>query len=130
MEREIEEKRVQMRDLEKQIVESNEASISNTSLADMQQVHSPSPLLNFSFRRFIVYYLYFIKFYQHLLLFPSLKQTMMKLMTQCDEKGFELEVSMLFRYPWSLCCIGKYNNLLNITKSNYKFMVLTFYANL
>ncbi|GKB26354.1 kinesin-like protein KIN-7D, mitochondrial, partial [Tanacetum coccineum] len=55
LEREIEEKRRQMRVLEKQIIESNEASISNTSLADMQQ-------------------------------------TMMKLMTQCDEKGFELEI--------------------------------------
>ncbi|MFS7998555.1 putative plus-end-directed kinesin ATPase transcription factor C2H2 family [Helianthus anomalus] len=55
LEREIEEKRRQMRVLEKQIIESNEASISNTSLADMQQ-------------------------------------TMMRLMTQCDEKGFELEI--------------------------------------
>ncbi|KAL8264530.1 hypothetical protein R6Q59_022660 [Mikania micrantha] len=55
LELEIEEKRKQMRALEKQIVESNEASISNTSLSDMQQ-------------------------------------TMMKLMTQCDEKGFELEL--------------------------------------
>ncbi|KAJ9561039.1 hypothetical protein OSB04_006199 [Centaurea solstitialis] len=55
LEREIEEKRRQMRDLEKQIIESNEASISNTSLADMQQ-------------------------------------TMMRLMTECDEKGFELEI--------------------------------------
>ncbi|KAK1423909.1 hypothetical protein QVD17_19220 [Tagetes erecta] len=55
LEQEIEEKRRQMRVLEKQIIESNEASISNTSLADMQQ-------------------------------------TMMRLMTQCDEKGFELEI--------------------------------------
>ncbi|KAL4555583.1 hypothetical protein LXL04_038206 [Taraxacum kok-saghyz] len=55
LEREIEEKRRQMRDMEKQIIASNEASISNTSLADMQQ-------------------------------------TMMRLMTQCDEKGFELEI--------------------------------------
>ncbi|KAM0007646.1 hypothetical protein Hdeb2414_s0136g00808691 [Helianthus debilis subsp. tardiflorus] len=55
LEREIEEKRRQMRVLEKQIIESNEVSISNTSLADMQQ-------------------------------------TMMRLMTQCDEKGFELEI--------------------------------------
>ncbi|KAI3695489.1 hypothetical protein L1987_78486 [Smallanthus sonchifolius] len=55
LELEIEEKRGQMRVLEKQIIESNEASISNTSLADMQQ-------------------------------------TMMRLMTQCDEKGFELEI--------------------------------------
>ncbi|KAK9056711.1 hypothetical protein SSX86_024073 [Deinandra increscens subsp. villosa] len=55
LEQEIEEKRRQMRDLEKQIIESNEASISNTSLSDMQQ-------------------------------------TMMKLMTQCDEKDFELEI--------------------------------------
>nr|GFD03208.1 kinesin-like protein KIN-7D, mitochondrial [Tanacetum cinerariifolium] len=59
LEREIEEKRRQMRVLEKQIIESNEASISNTSLADMQQ-------------------------------------TMMKLMTQCDEKGFELEKNVYF----------------------------------
>ncbi|KAD5318168.1 hypothetical protein E3N88_18114 [Mikania micrantha] len=55
LELEIEEKRRQMRVLEKQIIESNEASISNISLADMQQ-------------------------------------TMMRLMTQCDEKGFELEI--------------------------------------
>ncbi|KAK1439887.1 hypothetical protein QVD17_05711 [Tagetes erecta] len=55
LEQEIEEKRRQMRVLEKQIIESNEASISNTSLADMQQ-------------------------------------TMMRLMTQCDEKDFELEI--------------------------------------
>ncbi|GJT13876.1 kinesin-like protein KIN-7D, mitochondrial [Tanacetum coccineum] len=44
-----------MRDLEKHIVESNEASFSNTSLADMLQ-------------------------------------TMMQLMNQIDEKGFELEI--------------------------------------
>ncbi|XP_076940895.1 kinesin-like protein KIN-7D, mitochondrial [Bidens hawaiensis] len=55
LEKEIEEKRRQMRVLEKQIIASNEASISNTSLADMQQ-------------------------------------TMMRLMKQCDEKGFELEI--------------------------------------
>ncbi|GKD85921.1 kinesin-like protein KIN-7D, mitochondrial, partial [Tanacetum coccineum] len=48
-------KKASMRDLEKQIVESNEASISNTSLADMQQ-------------------------------------TMMQLMKQIDEKGFELKI--------------------------------------
>ncbi|KAJ9537874.1 hypothetical protein OSB04_030607 [Centaurea solstitialis] len=55
LQREIEEKRSQMRVLEEQIIESNQASISNTSLADMQQ-------------------------------------TMMRLMTQCDEKDFELEI--------------------------------------
>ncbi|KVH93143.1 Kinesin, motor domain-containing protein [Cynara cardunculus var. scolymus] len=52
---EIEEKRRQMRVLEKQIIESNQASISSTSLVDMQQA-------------------------------------MMRLMTQCDEKDFELEI--------------------------------------
>lgn len=38
MEREIQEKRRQMRVLEQRIIESGEASISNASLVDMQQV--------------------------------------------------------------------------------------------
>ncbi|PWA80294.1 zinc finger, ZZ-type, JmjC domain-containing protein [Artemisia annua] len=40
LEREIEENRRQMRALEKQIIEINEASISNTSLANMKQIES------------------------------------------------------------------------------------------
>ncbi|XP_052193682.1 kinesin-like protein KIN-7D, mitochondrial [Diospyros lotus] len=55
LEREILEKRRQMRILEQRIIESGEASIANTSLVDMQQ-------------------------------------TVMKLMTQCSEKDFELEI--------------------------------------
>ncbi|CAK9140078.1 unnamed protein product, partial [Ilex paraguariensis] len=55
LEREIIEKRRQMRVLEQRIIESGEASISNASLVEMQQ-------------------------------------TLMKLMTQCNEKGFELEI--------------------------------------
>ncbi|XP_043712622.1 kinesin-like protein KIN-7D, mitochondrial isoform X2 [Telopea speciosissima] len=55
LEREIQEKRMQMRVLEQRITESGEASISNASLVDMQQ-------------------------------------TLMKLMTQCNEKSFELEI--------------------------------------
>ncbi|XP_059654084.1 kinesin-like protein KIN-7D, mitochondrial isoform X2 [Cornus florida] len=55
MERDIQEKRRQMRALEQRIIESGEASISNASLVDMQQ-------------------------------------TVMRLMTQCNEKGFELEI--------------------------------------
>ncbi|CAN4107475.1 unnamed protein product [Withania somnifera] len=55
LERDIEEKREQMRILEQRIVESGEVSISSASLVEMQQ-------------------------------------TLMKLMTQCSEKGFELEI--------------------------------------
>ncbi|KAJ4965690.1 hypothetical protein NE237_017539 [Protea cynaroides] len=55
LEHEIQEKRMQMRVLERRIIESGEASISNASSVDMQQ-------------------------------------TMMKLMTQCNEKSFELEI--------------------------------------
>ncbi|KAL5706624.1 Kinesin-like protein KIN-7D [Ranunculus cassubicifolius] len=55
LESEIQEKRRQMRVLEKHITESGEASITNASLVDMQQ-------------------------------------TLMRLMTQCNEKGFELEI--------------------------------------
>ncbi|MBA0842708.1 hypothetical protein Goarm_002515, partial [Gossypium armourianum] len=56
LEREIQEKRRQMRALEQHIIESGEASISNASFVEMQQ-------------------------------------TVMKLMTQCNEKSFELECS-------------------------------------
>ncbi|XP_028080239.1 kinesin-like protein KIN-7D, mitochondrial isoform X2 [Camellia sinensis] len=55
LEREILEKRRQMRILEQRITESGEASIANASLVDMQQ-------------------------------------TVMKLMAQCNEKGFDLEI--------------------------------------
>ncbi|KAI5673183.1 hypothetical protein M9H77_13547 [Catharanthus roseus] len=55
LEREIQEKKMQMRILEQRIIESGEASIANASLVEMQQ-------------------------------------TLMKLMTQCNEKGFELEI--------------------------------------
>ncbi|XP_057966140.1 kinesin-like protein KIN-7D, mitochondrial isoform X2 [Malania oleifera] len=55
LEREIQEKRRQMRALEQRIVESGEASIASASLVEMQQ-------------------------------------TVMRLMTQCNEKGFELEI--------------------------------------
>ncbi|KAF3944751.1 hypothetical protein CMV_028807 [Castanea mollissima] len=55
LEREIQEKRRQMMALEQRIIESGEASISNSSLVEMQQ-------------------------------------TLMRLMTQCNEKGFELEI--------------------------------------
>uniref|UniRef100_A0A803Q9R2 Kinesin-like protein KIN-7D, mitochondrial n=1 Tax=Cannabis sativa TaxID=3483 RepID=A0A803Q9R2_CANSA len=55
LEREIQEKRRQMRVLEQRIVESGEASVANASMVDMQQ-------------------------------------TVKRLMTQCNEKGFELEI--------------------------------------
>ncbi|PKA64190.1 Kinesin-like protein NACK1 [Apostasia shenzhenica] len=55
LEREIEEKRKQMRVLEQRISESREASVANASLVEMQQ-------------------------------------TVVKLMTHCNEKGFELEI--------------------------------------
>ncbi|KAE8654335.1 Kinesin-related protein 11 [Hibiscus syriacus] len=55
LEREIQEKRKQMRAFEQHIIESGEASIANASFVDMQQ-------------------------------------TVMKLMTQCNEKSFELEI--------------------------------------
>lgn len=78
-----------MRALERQIVESNEASISNTSLTDMQQVHF------FSLYFFLlIYCLSTIYTLSTFPFFVTPKQTMMKLMTQCDEKGFELEVSI------------------------------------
>ncbi|KAL5855921.1 hypothetical protein ACOSQ4_005723 [Xanthoceras sorbifolium] len=55
LEREIQEKRRQMRVLEQRIIESGEASMANASMVDMQQ-------------------------------------TVMRLMTQCNEKAFELEI--------------------------------------
>ncbi|KAL2477120.1 Kinesin motor family protein [Forsythia ovata] len=55
LELEIQEKRRQMRVLERRIVESGEASVANASMVEMQQ-------------------------------------TVMKLMAQCSEKGFELEI--------------------------------------
>lgn len=55
LEREIQEKRRQMRVLEQRIIESGEASMANASLVDMQQ-------------------------------------TVMRLMAQCNEKGFDLEL--------------------------------------
>ncbi|CAN1320117.1 Kinesin-like protein KIN-7D, mitochondrial [Linum perenne] len=55
LEREIQDKRRQMRALEQRIIESGEASIANGSLVDMQQ-------------------------------------TVMQLMTQCNQKAFELEI--------------------------------------
>ncbi|KAK3412575.1 kinesin-like protein KIN-7D, mitochondrial [Eucalyptus grandis] len=55
LEREIQDKRRQMRALEQHITESGEASIANASLVEMQQ-------------------------------------TVMRLMAQCNEKGFELEI--------------------------------------
>ncbi|KAL5985811.1 hypothetical protein ACLOJK_027798 [Asimina triloba] len=55
LESEIQEKRRQMRALEKHIMESGEASMANASIVDMQR-------------------------------------NVMKLMTQCNEKGFELEI--------------------------------------
>ncbi|PON99874.1 Kinesin-like protein [Trema orientale] len=55
LEREIQEKRRQMRVLEQRIVESGEASVANASMVEMQQ-------------------------------------TVKRLMTQCNEKGFELEI--------------------------------------
>ncbi|KAI9182153.1 hypothetical protein LWI28_022606 [Acer negundo] len=55
LEREIHEKRRQMRVLEQRIIESGEASMANASMFDMQQ-------------------------------------TVMRLMTQCNEKAFELEI--------------------------------------
>ncbi|GAA0149458.1 microtubule binding motor protein [Lithospermum erythrorhizon] len=55
LEREIQEKKRQMRILEQRIVESSEASVANSSLAEMQQ-------------------------------------TVMKLMSQCSEQSFELEI--------------------------------------
>ncbi|XP_034902359.1 kinesin-like protein KIN-7D, mitochondrial isoform X2 [Populus alba] len=55
LEREIQEKKRQMRVLEQRIIESGEASIANASMVDMQQ-------------------------------------TVMRLMTQCNEKAFELEI--------------------------------------
>ncbi|XP_057783131.1 kinesin-like protein KIN-7D, mitochondrial [Salvia miltiorrhiza] len=55
LERDIQEKRKQMRALEQRIVERSEASVANASMVEMQQ-------------------------------------TVMKLMAQCSEKGFELEI--------------------------------------
>ncbi|GAB4834357.1 hypothetical protein Ancab_032612 [Ancistrocladus abbreviatus] len=60
LEHEIQEKKMQMRILEQHIIQSVEASVSNASLVDMQQV------------------------------------TVMRLMTQCNEKSFELEVRIGF----------------------------------
>ncbi|KAF7810847.1 kinesin-like protein KIN-7D, mitochondrial [Senna tora] len=56
LEREIQEKKKQMRVLEQRIIENGEASMANTSLVEMQQ------------------------------------QTVTRLMTQCNEKAFELEI--------------------------------------
>lgn len=73
-----------MRILEQRIVESGEVSISSASLVEMQQVVS-----HYSFFSLIGF-----PFYGDLCLSHSSNfcQTLMKLMTQCSEKGFELEV--------------------------------------
>ncbi|KAG9135044.1 hypothetical protein Leryth_011545 [Lithospermum erythrorhizon] len=63
LEREIQEKKRQMGILEQRIVESSEASVANSSLAEMQQ-------------------------------------TVMKLMNQCSEQSFELEVSVPRSLPF------------------------------
>lgn len=92
LELEIEEKRKQMRVLEQRIVESGEASVGNTSMVEMQQVvffiankSHDSTLLIYNNLRFLVWLCYFLPLYQ----------TVAKLMAQCSEKCFELEVSLL-----------------------------------
>lgn len=84
MERDIEDKREEMRILEQRIVESGEVSISSASLVEMQQVMS-----HYSFFNLIGFLFYGDLCLSHSSIFC---QTLMKLMTQCSEKGFELEV--------------------------------------
>ena len=93
LEHEIHEKRKQMRLLEQRIVQSGEASVANASLIDMQQVvilwsstsiistfevFTPPPKKNLCLQD------------AHLLSY--LKQNISRLMTECSQKGFELEV--------------------------------------
>ena len=92
-----------MRVLEQRIMESGEASVASASLVDMQQV----TILH---RHFIIVFIFLMIFttksirvhcYQQTdsqlsIFFPWEQQTVMKLMTQCSEKGFELEVSSIY----------------------------------
>lgn len=85
-----------MRVLEQRIIESGEASIANASMVDMQQVVSLSSTVPFFFFFSLVFF-HFIYFSDNnssiILIAIVLQQTVMRLMTQCNEKAFELEVS-------------------------------------
>lgn len=101
LESEILEKRKQMRVLEQRIIESGEASMANASLVDMQQVVMFSSLLSIflliKLLAGISFSLFGISFslFGELTLFFSPKQTVTRLIAQCNEKGFELEVNSL-----------------------------------
>lgn len=72
-----------MRVLEQRIIESGEASMANASMVEMQQVcHLLYAAVSF----------FFIVELQVTLQFIFHSQTVTRLMTQCNEKGFELEV--------------------------------------
>ena len=87
-----------MRVLEQHIVESGEASMANASLVDMQQVvllSSTFPFYFFFFFSLVFFcFMYFSDYSSSIILIAIvLQQTVMRLMTQCNEKAFELEVS-------------------------------------
>ncbi|XP_011037184.1 PREDICTED: kinesin-related protein 4-like isoform X3 [Populus euphratica] len=95
LEREIQEKKRQMRVLEQRIIESGEASIANASMVDMQQVVSLSSTFPFFFffSRVFFHFIFFLDNNSSTILIAIvLEQTVMRLMTQCNEKAFELEI--------------------------------------
>lgn len=94
LEREIEEKRNQMRVLEQRIIDSKEASIANASLVDMQQV---CLFFCVSICYISIYTKAYVIWPLEILLvhfYYFAQQTVTRLMAQCNEKGFELEVIM------------------------------------
>lgn len=113
LEHEIQEKQKQMSDLELQIAGISETAADNASLLDLQHVNvqlfpfififklSGSPISIFFFG--VVQFLWIFPFWMS---YPfSVNQKVMKLMTQCSEKGFELEVINRFKqfFPMNAC---------------------------
>lgn len=99
LECEIQEKRKQMRALERRIVESGEASVSNASMVEMQQV------VLIHFKEHMLYPSFIgsnVRCFDTCLTVFFLLQTVMKLMAQCSEKGFELEVLFFLLLLFSL----------------------------
>lgn len=100
-----------MQVLEQRIIESGEASVANQSMVDMQQVfyiHFIMVNYHISFSLSFFLFLFCGIIYPILVVwsvasniiissfFFLLQQTVMRLMTQCNEKSFELEVSASF----------------------------------
>lgn len=109
LEQEIQEKRRQMRVLEQCIIESGEASISNASLVEMQQVVSLSSSFPFFLLSniLLILLLYFLENNSSVISIAFVsQQTVTRLMTQCNEKAFELEVSTHNLKVYEACLVG------------------------